>query len=79
MIDNDSEFTPADLSTGLIQTDGVPGSITFAAYDSEGRCAETCELEIHGTAADVLASMRDTITFVKKFRTNHSITATGDT
>ena len=67
-----------DHAERLIELDGAQSITVFAAYDSEGRCAETCELDLHGTPDDVLASMREVALFLKKHKKDHSFTATGE-
>ena len=79
-MEEDLDFSEGESQADLlIQLDGAHASTTFAAYDSECRCVETCDLDIQGNAEDVLASLHELASFLKKFKAGHSFVATGDT
>lgn len=79
-MEDDLDFGEGEShSDRLIQLDGAHASTTFAAYDSDGRCIETCDFDIQGSADDVLASLYELASFLKKFRRGHTFIASGDT
>lgn len=76
-MDDELEFDDVESQT-LIQHEGLQACVTFVASDSDGRCAETCELDLHGTPDDVIASLYELSVFLKKYKSEHTFTASGE-
>ena len=56
-----------DLSDSLIQANELPASLTWAAFDQEGRCLETCQLDLETSVEDFQAGLKDLQDFLHKF------------
>jgi hypothetical protein len=67
-----------ESSNSLIAANDLPASLTFAAFDQEGRCLETCQLDIETNVEDLIVGLKDLQGFLRKFKSTCRFEVGGD-
>lgn len=75
MEDEEVDLDETEVEAGYVLSVDGPDGLTFMAKDLEGRCIETCHLELEGSYEDVAASAQDLVEFLRKFGPDHSFEA----